>query len=160
MEKRMKENITSSDIWVRALYMVMFGIAFSITKAIIIFLVLFQFISVLFNGRANEQLLRFGRNLTNYIHEILEFQTFNSEIRPFPFTPWPDDEPGGEYWVGDYDDLDDEDDLDDDTEAREEPVDEAPAAPDEDKITDTPDKDSPKKKKSARKKPKPRPKAK
>ena len=29
--------------------------------------------------------------------DILEFQTFNSEIKPFPFSPWPDEEHGGEW---------------------------------------------------------------
>ena len=156
MEDKIRENLTSGDIWVRALYMVMFAIAFGITKAIIILLVLFQFVFILVSGRANEQLLRFGKNLGIYVHEILEFQTFNSEIRPFPFTPWPDEEPGGEYWEDD-----DEDDLDDyrdareePVEAREEPVDEAPSASDEDQVTDKPKKASPKKKKSPRAKPK------
>jgi hypothetical protein len=61
--------------------------------------VIFQFLAVLVTGRANEPLLQFGKNLSVYILEILEFQTFNTELRPFPFSPWPDEEPGGDEWV-------------------------------------------------------------
>ena len=64
---------------------------------------LFQFVSVLATGVVNEQLLRFAKNLNIYLLEILEFQTFNSERRPFPFTAWPDEEPGGDEWLDDDD---------------------------------------------------------
>ena len=98
MEDKTRQNITSGDIWARFLYMVLFAIAFSIAKFILIVLVIFQFISILVSGRANAQLLQFGKNLSLYVYEVLEFQTFNSEIRPFPFTPWPEEEAGGECW--------------------------------------------------------------
>jgi hypothetical protein len=99
MEESTRERLIRGDIWVRALYMVLFGIAFGLTRVIIVFVVIIQFVSVLFTGRANEPLLQFGKNLSVFILEILEFQTFNSELRPFPFSPWPDEEPGGEEWV-------------------------------------------------------------
>lgn len=113
MEETTRQRLVSSDIWIRALYMVLFAIAFGIARFIIGFLVVFQFFAVLFTGRANEPLLQFGKNLTVYIYEILEFQTFNTELHPFPFSPWPDEEPGGEAWLDDADidvdaDIDDE----------------------------------------------------
>ena len=108
MEEKLRSNMMSSDIWLRAVYMVLFAIAFSITKLIITVLVIFQFISILVTSRANEQLLQFGKNLSVYVLEILDFQTFNTERRPFPFSPWPDEEPGGDDWLDD-DDLDDDD---------------------------------------------------
>jgi len=108
MEERTRRNLTNNDIWVRALYMVLFGVAFSLSRLIVFFLVVFQFFSILIAGQANEPLMRFAKNLNVYILEILEFLTFNSEIRPFPFTPWPDEEPGGEEWLDD-EDFDDDD---------------------------------------------------
>jgi hypothetical protein len=99
MEESTRERLIRGDIWVRALYMVLFAIAFGLTRVIIVFVVIFQFLAVLFTGRANEPLLQFGKNLSVFILEILEFQTFNTELRPFPFSPWPDEEPGGEEWV-------------------------------------------------------------
>lgn len=112
MEKSTRERLIRSDIWVRALYMVLFAIAFGLTRVIIVFVVIFQFLSVLFTGRANEPLLQFGKNLCVFIFEILEFQTFNTEQRPFPFSPWPDEEPGGEEWIdGAFFDTDIEDEI-------------------------------------------------
>jgi hypothetical protein len=112
MEESTRERLIRGDIWVRALYMVLFGIAFGLTRVIIVFVVIFQFVSVLFIGRANEPLLQFGKNLSVFIFEILEFQTFNTEQRPFPFSPWPDEEPGGEEWVdGAFFDNDIEDEI-------------------------------------------------
>ena len=99
MEESTRERLIRGDIWVRALFMVLFAIAFGLTRVIIVFVVIFQFLAVLVTGRANEPLLQFGKNLSVYILEILEFQTFNTELRPFPFSPWPDEEPGGEEWV-------------------------------------------------------------
>lgn len=120
MEGRTRQRLVSSDIWIRALNMALFAIAYSITKFIIVFLVIFQFVTVLFTRRVNEPLLQFGKNLSIYILEILEFQTFNTELRPFPFSPWPDEAPGGEEWLDDTDsdaDADtEEEEADDSTE--------------------------------------------
>ena len=88
--------------------MLLFVFAYSVAEMIVVFLALFQFFSALFTGRANEPLLQFGKNLSAYIYEILEFQTFNTEVRPFPFMPWPDEELGGEDWRGEADLDDDE----------------------------------------------------
>ena len=110
MEENTRERFISSDIWVRALYMVLFAIAFGLARVVVVFLVLFQFVTVLFTGRANEPLLQFGKNLSVFVFEILEFQTFNTEERPFPFSPWPDEEPGGEEGVdGSFFDSSDDD---------------------------------------------------
>jgi len=120
MKESTRQGLVSSDIWIRALYMVLFAIAFGIARFIIGFLVIFQFFAVLFTRRVNEPLLQFGKNLSIYISEILEFQTFNTEEHPFPFSPWPDEEPGGEQWLDktnvDSDADTDEDEVDDSTE--------------------------------------------
>ncbi|MCZ6503113.1 MAG: DUF4389 domain-containing protein [Gammaproteobacteria bacterium] len=118
MEETTRQRLVSSDIWIRALYMVLFAVAFGIARFIIGFLVVFQFFAVLFTGRANEPLLQFGKNLTVYIYEILEFQTFNTELHPFPFSTWPDEEPGGEAWLDDTD-IDVDADIDDELDASE-----------------------------------------
>ncbi len=117
MKESTRERLVRSDIWVRALYMVLFAIAFGLARFIIVFLVIFQFVAVLVTGRANEPLLQFGKNLSVFVLEILEFQTFNTELRPFPFSPWPDEEPGGEEWL-------DETVVDDDSETETETAEE------------------------------------
>lgn len=99
MNTQMKDRLTSSDVWLRALYMIFFAIAYSVAELIVALLVVFQLLAVLFTGSVNEPLLRFGRNLGEYVFQILQFETFNSEEKPFPFSDWPDAAPGGESWL-------------------------------------------------------------
>ena len=97
MKENTRENLVRRDIWNRALYMLLFAIVYSVAEAIIVLLTIFQFVALLITGQVNELLLRFGKNLSVFMFDILEFQTFNSEIKPFPFSPWPDEEHGGEW---------------------------------------------------------------
>ena len=99
MKDETRENLINPNIWIRALNMVLFMFAYGLAKAIIVFVAFFQFISVLVTGGANLPLLRFGKNLSVFIYEILEFQTFNTEIRPFPFSAWPEEDHGGDIWL-------------------------------------------------------------
>ena len=97
MKENTRENLVRRDIWIRALYMLLFAIVYSVAEAIIVLLAIFQVVALLISGQVNELLLRFGKNLSVFMFDILEFQTFNSEIKPFPFSPWPDEEHGGEW---------------------------------------------------------------
>ncbi len=99
MEEEMRQRLTSRDIWKRAFYMVLFAIAYGIAETIIFFLVVFQFFVILLTRSANEPLLAFGTNLSMYVYQILQFQTFNTETRPFPFSDWPDEDAGGDPWL-------------------------------------------------------------
>lgn len=109
MKEETRQNLVKSDIWMRMLYMLLFAIAYSIAEAVIIFLAIFQCVAVLITGHINEPLLRFGKNLSVFIFDILEFQTFNTELRPFPFSAWPDEEPSSEEWLDDEPTSDDVD---------------------------------------------------
>lgn len=141
MRDETKQRLTSRDIWTRALYMVLFVFAYGVARFILTFLVVFQFFAILFTGHANEPLLRLGNNLSAYVYQILQFQTFNSEDHPFPFSSWPDDEPGGERWLGDA--SIEEPDSDDVVVA--EPESDASDAPSDDDPVVEPDSESPKK---------------
>lgn len=100
MDAEMKERLTSRDLWMRALYMLFFVIAYSVAEIVLGLVVIFQFLTILFTRRANEPALRFGYNLGIYVRQILQFETFNSEDRPFPFADWPDGDPGDNRWAG------------------------------------------------------------
>ncbi len=100
MEDATRERLVDGNIWLRGLHMVLFIIAYNIAEIIIVLLAVFQFVCALFTGKVNEPLLRFGKNLAVYVEEVFEFLTFNTEIKPFPFEPWPDESVGGEQWTG------------------------------------------------------------
>jgi hypothetical protein len=86
--------------WKRALFMLGSWIAYSITEVIIGLIVVVQFLIVMFTGRANDDLLRFGNSLSAYVRQILRYVLFNSEYEPFPFSDFPDEPPDGERWRG------------------------------------------------------------
>jgi hypothetical protein len=100
MDESFKDRLTSGELWTRALYMILFAIAYGVAELVVTLIVIFQFFAALFTGRVNEPLLKFGRNLATYINQIIRFETFNSEVRPFPFSDWPDDPPESGHWLG------------------------------------------------------------
>ena len=91
MEEAIKERLTSRDIWIRGLYMVFFGFAYSLAELVIVLVAIFQFVAILIAGHANENARRLGNNLSKYVYQVFQFQTFNTESRPFPFADWPDE---------------------------------------------------------------------
>jgi hypothetical protein len=98
MEEAIKERLTSRDIWMRGLYMVFFGFAYSVAELVIVLVVIFQFVATLIAGHANENALRLGNNLSKYVYQVFQFQTFNTESRPFPFSDWPDEPLEDNVW--------------------------------------------------------------
>ena len=103
MDEEMKGRLTRRSVWVRAIFMVLFAIAFGIAEILVWAVVVIQFLVVLFTGRANEQLLQFGNNLSAYVYRLLRFQTFNTEAQPFPFSDWPDEPVTDNPWTHDPD---------------------------------------------------------
>ena len=100
MDDQIKERLTRRSVWIRALFMVFFAIAYAIAELVVGAVVIVQFFIVLFTGGANEQLLRFGNNLSAYVYRILRYQTFNTESQPFPFSDWPDETVADNPWTG------------------------------------------------------------
>ena len=101
MKEEMRENLIDEGIWMRGVFMVLFLIAYNIVEFLILLTALFQFVAVLFTGRVNKTVLRLGNNLSLFALETFQYLTFNSNLRPFPFSPWPDEEPGGDLWRDD-----------------------------------------------------------
>lgn len=84
-----KEQHDSSDLLIRGLYMLLFVVLYSITELVVAAVVIIQFLIHLLLKETNKQLLDFGHSLGRYIYQILLFQTFNTEEKPFPFNDWP-----------------------------------------------------------------------
>jgi len=100
MEAATKENLTNRNLWIRLAYMVGFGIVYVVAETIVAIVAVAQFLTALLTGSVNAVLLRFGGNLSAYVYQILLFVTFNSEALPFPFSDWPNVEPGTSRWLG------------------------------------------------------------
>lgn len=90
MNKNLKGNVLNKEIWIRGLYMLLFGIIYSLAELVAIAVVVLQFLIRLVTGKSNLQLLDFGMAISVYIYQIWRFLTFNSEELPYPFGRWPD----------------------------------------------------------------------
>ena len=86
-----RENVSRRSIWLRLVFMIVLGVAYSVAELITFAVVMFQFLASLFAGQPNDRLARFGRNLARYFQQITVYMTFATEEKPFPFAPWPDE---------------------------------------------------------------------
>jgi len=89
MDEKLKEKLTDKNKWIRGLYMLLFTLIYKIAEILVTAVAAFQFVASLFTGKTNEHLMTFGQRLSIFIYQIMQFLTFNSEEKPYPFSPWP-----------------------------------------------------------------------
>ena len=87
-----KENAQDTDVWLRGLFILIYGVILYFLFGLIWLVVIFQFFMKLLTTELNTQLLEFSDSLNRYVSQILLYITFKSEERPFPFSPWPGNE--------------------------------------------------------------------
>jgi len=85
-----EKNVKSKSTWLRLIFMILLGCAWSIAVLVTGAVVVLNFFYVLFTGETNSRLTEFGHQLATYLYGIAEYMTFNTETRPFPFDEeWP-----------------------------------------------------------------------
>lgn len=90
-EPDIQTHIRSRSTWHRFVFMVLCGIIYAITRAIVFVLIVVQFLWALFTGEANEKLSRLGHSFALYTAELIDFLCYYTETRPFPFdADWPE----------------------------------------------------------------------
>ena len=92
MDEELKDNLTSQEAWTRGLFMLLFFVLLELAKVVAGMVAVLQFLFTIFTTRTNENLLDFGASLAAYIHQAWSYLTYNTETRPFPFSPWPEAE--------------------------------------------------------------------
>lgn len=85
----MKANVKNVDTWIRGLFIIIYGVIFYVLVGIIWLVVIFQFIMKVITANLNPNVMNFSGGLTRYAFQILQYVTFQSEERPWPFGPWP-----------------------------------------------------------------------
>lgn len=93
MSDEIVDNLKTPSAWLRVLLMAGFVVALYVTGVVLLVLMLAQIVFSLITGSDNANLRRLGASLSDYVAQILGFLTYNSELRPFPFTPFPITEP-------------------------------------------------------------------
>ncbi len=89
MQKIENGNQVPESIWLRGLYMLLFGLLYSVAEVVLWTVVLVQFIYRIFNDETQPRLLELGASVAQYIYQVLRFLSFNTEVMPFPFSDWP-----------------------------------------------------------------------
>lgn len=89
MDDPTKETDVDS-IWIRLLYMILFVIIFGVVEFVLYLTALVGFIFRLLGKSDHDKIRYVGRCLGMYVKEIADYLTFNSEVRPFPFSDWPE----------------------------------------------------------------------
>jgi hypothetical protein len=87
--EEMREHLTEGSTWLRLIYMLLFGFAFYVSVIILLAVAVLQILFKLFTGEPVRRLRELGQSLGMYLYEIAVFETFQSEVKPYPFRPWP-----------------------------------------------------------------------
>lgn len=90
MNDEVKQSMTSSSTWTRGLYMLLFAFIYSLAEFVVVFICIFQFISRLAKSEINDRLLAFSEEICEFMLQILQYETFNTDYKPFPFNAWPE----------------------------------------------------------------------
>jgi len=89
MDEQINYNLTNIDTWKRIFFMLIFAAIGGLVRMLLWAVILLQVASTLLTGKANKNILNFGRSLSVYTYHILLFMTtFNTEALPFPFSDW------------------------------------------------------------------------
>jgi hypothetical protein len=88
MDEQINYNLKQITTWKRIFFMLVFAAIGALVRMILWAVIILQVASTLLTGKANQNILSFGRNLSIYTYHILLFLTFNTETLPFPFSPW------------------------------------------------------------------------
>ena len=84
------ENLTRPEQWLRVLFMAVLVVALYVVGLMLTLVTVGQVLFSLVTGSDNQNLRTLGGSLTLYVKQILDFLTYNSELKPFPFSPYPD----------------------------------------------------------------------
>lgn len=89
MNEEIKQRLQKKEIWLGGFYILFFMFTYGLSNFVLFMIVFFQYVALIVTGKTNLLLLEFSQGLSTYAHQILVFLTFNSDQRPFPFSPWP-----------------------------------------------------------------------
>jgi len=84
-----KSSFLSREHWLRLVYMLLFALMLHVASIAMWVLCAMQFLFTLFTDKDNENLRILGKSLTVFIGQALDFLTYNTESKPFPFDAWP-----------------------------------------------------------------------
>ncbi len=89
MDEKLISNLKSESRWLRLVFMVVFGMAAYLAGLLVVWIGVIQAIHGFIMNEPNKRLLTFSASLNRFIYQIVRFVTYNSEVKPYPFSDWP-----------------------------------------------------------------------
>ena len=89
MNSTLKSNLKSESFWIRSIFMVLFFIVYRIVDILVLLVAICQWLYVLLTGDANASLSRFAGGLASYVAQIIQYLSYQTEEKPYPFSDWP-----------------------------------------------------------------------
>jgi hypothetical protein len=90
-QEQIRANLLSTTFWVRILFMAIFSLVLWVLWLGLIVICVVQTVIVLITGEVNEQLKKLGASATEYLGQVVSFMLFATDVKPFPFSPFPGD---------------------------------------------------------------------
>ena len=81
-----EHSTTTTTALLRGLFMLLIAFFYQLAGTLLFFITIIQFVIVLINRTPNARLVSFGRSVRSYIKQIVNYLTFASDDRPFPFS--------------------------------------------------------------------------
>ena len=88
-EPRPQTDSHTREKLLKALYLILFYFIGYVVWILTVAISVFQFFYSIFLKHPNQNLLDFGKSLNQYLYEIVRFISFNTDTKPYPFSPWP-----------------------------------------------------------------------
>ena len=108
--EELKKNILSPYQWVRILYMAFYAVACWVLLLVLPVIIVCQVIISLITGDDNSNLRDFGKALSDYFHQAMNYLVYATDEKPWPFSEGED--------LGDaFSDSGDDDEPEDETPA-------------------------------------------
>ena len=90
MDELKEPRLKRGDHWLRlVIALAYFGLLFYLVRILVGLALIVQFMFVAFVGETNRRLLDFTADLNRFSYHVLQYVTWNSNDRPFPFSDWP-----------------------------------------------------------------------
>jgi len=84
----MEPTQPTKEKFIRTGYIVLFAILYSIAEIVLSAIVIFQIVHTFIRNDINLRLKKFSAEINIYVYDILQYVTFNSEVKPYPFNEW------------------------------------------------------------------------
>lgn len=82
--------VARKNIAVRTTFAIFFLMVWAVLSAMLLFLTLFQFAFLCLFARHNEAIKGFSHVLVTYHYRVLRYLTLNENLKPYPFSKFPD----------------------------------------------------------------------